>query len=106
MNAITVRVDDDIEKDMPETVRMRVTAEDRGGKKHEVHIVNPLGHELNPLSPADIAAKFTGLTQPRLGAVRAAEALKAWQSIETASDLKAAFDAVAVARAPETGRSR
>ena len=98
MNAITVRVDDDIEKDMPETIRMRVTAQDRKGGTHEVHIVNPKGHEKNPLTPDDISAKFLGLTEPQLGAARAAEALKRWESIESAKDLKAAFDAVAVRR--------
>jgi len=96
MNIITARVDDDIEKDMPKTIRMRVNAKDKAGKSHEVHIVNPPGHEENPLSPADLAAKFTRLIEPRLGKERAAAALKHWQNIASARNVKDAFDAVNV----------
>ena len=96
MNAITARVDDDIEKDMPKTIRMRVNARDKAGKSYEVHIVNPPGHEENPLSSADLAAKFTRLTEPRLGRERAAAALKHWQNIVSAKNVKDAFDAVNV----------
>lgn len=96
MNMITARVDDDIEKDMPKTIRMRINAKDRAGKSYEVHIVNPRGHEDNPLSAADLAAKFTRLCEPRLGKERAAAALKQWQNIAAAANVKDAFDAVDV----------
>ena len=96
MNNITVRVDDEIEKAMPRTVRMRVTAVDRSGKSYVADIVNPPGHEDNPIAPKDLAAKFTRLCEPRLGKQRTAAALEQWQRIETATDLNAAFDAVAV----------
>jgi len=96
MNIITARVDDDIEKDMPKTIRMRVNAKDKAGKSYEVHIVNPPGHEENPLSPADLAAKFTRLIEPRLGKERASAALKQWQNIASAKNVKNAFDAVNV----------
>ena len=97
MNIITARVDDDIEKDMPKTIRMHVNAKDTTGKSYEVHIVNPPGHEENPLSPADLAAKFTRLVEPRLGKERAAAALKHWQNIASAKSVNNAFDAVNVA---------
>lgn len=96
MNIITARVDDDIEKDMPKTMRMRVNAKDKAGKSYEVHIVNPPGHEDNPLSAADLAAKFTRLCEPRLGKARAAAALAQWQNIAAAANVKDAFDAVNV----------
>ena len=52
MNIITVRVDDEIEKEVQRgTIHMRVSAKDRSGKSYEVNIVNPLGHEKNPVSP-------------------------------------------------------
>ncbi|MGZ5117980.1 MAG: MmgE/PrpD family protein [Burkholderiales bacterium] len=99
MNIITARVDDDIEKDMPKTIRMRLNAKDKAGKSYEVHIVNPPGHEDNPLSPADLAAKFTRLCEPRLGKARTAAALKQWQNIASAVNVKDAFDAVDVSAA-------
>src|SRR5690606_35250136 len=40
MNIIKARIDDDIEKGFPNVVRMRVTATDKSGKKHEVEITN------------------------------------------------------------------
>lgn len=96
MNIITARVDDDIEKDMPKTIRMRVNAKDRAGKSYEVHIVNPPGHEDNPLSASDLAAKFTRLCEPRLGKARTAAALAQWQNIARAPNVKDAFDSVNV----------
>jgi len=96
MNMITARVDDDIEKDMPKTIRMRINAKDKAGKSYEVHIVNPRGHEENPLSSADLAAKFTRLCEPRLGKARTAAALERWQNIATAANVKDALDAVDV----------
>jgi 2-methylcitrate dehydratase len=96
MNMITARVDDDIEKDMPKTIRMRINAKDKAGKSYDVHIVNPRGHEENPLSSADLAAKFTRLCEPKLGKARTAAALKQWQNIATVANVKDAFDAVDV----------
>jgi len=96
MNAIKVRVDEGIEKDMPRIVRMRIDAVDRSGKSYVAESVNPPGHEDNPLSADDLAAKFTRLCEPRLGAQRTAAALALWQRLEEVTDLNRAFDAVAV----------
>jgi 2-methylcitrate dehydratase len=97
MNSITVRADDEIEKEVQQgTVHVRLNAKDRAGKSYEINIVNPVGHEKNPLTPKQLAAKFKRLCDPRLGKRRATAALKLWQSIETAADLKPAFDAVNV----------
>jgi 2-methylcitrate dehydratase len=96
MNIITARVDDEIEKDMPRVVRMRVTAKDRSGKSYDVHIVNPPGHEDNPLSAADLAAKFMRQCEPRLGSARAEAALSTWRSIDNVLDVSDAFDAVEI----------
>jgi 2-methylcitrate dehydratase PrpD len=73
---------------------MRVTAKDRSGKSYDVHIVNPPGHEDNPLSAADLAAKFMRQCEPRLGSERAEAALSTWRSIDNVLDVSDAFDAV------------
>ena len=96
MNIITARVDDDIEKDMPKTIRMRVNAKDKAGKSYEVHIVNPPGHEDNPLSVGRPRGEIHAAVEPRLGKERAAAALKQWQNIASAANVKDAFDAVNV----------
>ena len=93
MNRITVRVNEEFEKDFPRVVHMRVTAKDRAGKSCQAYIVNPLGHEDNPVSEGELATKFLRLAEPRLGATGAAAALAQWQNIEKASDVIEAFEA-------------
>jgi 2-methylcitrate dehydratase len=96
MNRVTVRINDDFEKDFPRVVRMRVTAKDHAGKSFQAYVVNPLGHEDNPVSAAELATKFIRLCEPRLGEARAAAALKQWQQIEKAENVRSAFDALVV----------
>ena len=96
MDRVTVRINDEFEKDFPRIVRMRVTATDRAGTSHQVYIVNPLGHEDNPVSAAELAAKVMRLCEPRLGEARAASALKQWQNIDALTDVKPAFDAIVI----------
>jgi 2-methylcitrate dehydratase len=101
MNRVTVRVNDEFEKDFPRIVRMRVTATDHSGKSYQAYIVNPLGHEDNPVSAAELAAKVMRLCEPRLGEARAASALKQWQNIDALADVKPAFDAIVVEDEPK-----
>lgn len=103
MNCIEVRVDDGIEQEVQRgIIHLRVLAKDRSGKTHEIDIVNPPGHDQNPFTAKDLAAKFTRLCAPKLGKRRAATALRHWQNIETCADLKPALDALVV-KAGATG---
>ena len=95
MNRVTVRIDDEFEKDFPRVVHMRITAKDRAGRTHQVYVRNPLGHEDNPVSADDLAEKFRRLAVPRLGEERTAAALETWQRIEQLNDVSEAFGAVA-----------
>lgn len=81
---------------MSRTVKMRVSAEDRVGQKYEVNIVDPVGHENNPVSDKDVAAKFVRQCAPRLGEERALSALAEWRTIEDHATVGAAFDAIVV----------
>jgi 2-methylcitrate dehydratase len=86
MNRVAVEEDAEIEAEWPGVIQAKLDAVDRGGKTYHIHIRNPRGHELNPLSPADIEAKFLRLTEPALGRERAAAAFKtAWRTKEAAS---------------------
>jgi 2-methylcitrate dehydratase len=82
MRLVTVRVEDDIEKDFPETIRMRLRGVDELGEVHDIEVVNPLGHEKNPVSDSDLYEKFRRLCLPRLGAAGADRAAAAWRAIE------------------------
>jgi len=97
MNRIKVRADAEIEKEVQQgTVHIRLCASDRSGKSYEVNIINPIGHEKNPFTPKDLEAKFRRLCEPRLGKRRTTRALQLWQALDTAEDLKPAFDALVV----------
>lgn len=104
MNLVKVRVNEEFEKDFPRTVRMRVTAKDRAGRSYEVNIVNPLGHEDNPVSAKELATKFVRQCEPRLGGRRTADALGQWQRIEEQTDVNEAFDAIVVEGRGESAR--
>jgi 2-methylcitrate dehydratase len=102
MNIVTVGIDEQYEKEFPRVVSMRVTAKDKSGRSYEVKVVNPLGHEDNPVSAKDLAEKFTRLAEPRIGRQRAAAALREWERIEKAPSVASALDAVVVTEAAGT----
>jgi 2-methylcitrate dehydratase len=81
MNKVKVEVAEDIEAVFPQEVRMRVAATETTGTQHEIVIVNPLGHELNPASRAEIDAKFVRQCEPVLGEARTRLALQQWWSV-------------------------
>jgi 2-methylcitrate dehydratase len=99
MNRVSVRIDDAFEKQFPRVVSMRVTVKDRSGKSHQASIVNPLGHEDNPVSAKDLGDKFMRLCEPRLGRDGANRALEQWSNLERMADVGSAFDALAVREA-------
>jgi 2-methylcitrate dehydratase len=98
MKRIKVRVNEDFEKDFPRKVRMRITITDRAGRSHQAYVENPLGHEDNPVSARELATKFQRLCEPRLGKDATAAALARWETIESAPDVRPAFDALIVGR--------
>lgn len=102
MAKIHVAQDDEIEALWPSTVMMRVKALDSAGTEHLVEIVNPLGHERNPMSDSDVQEKFLALVSPVLGANRAREALERWWSITTLTDVSGAFESIELG--PDTTR--
>jgi 2-methylcitrate dehydratase len=82
MNRVTVAVDDEIERDFPAVVRMRMRATDVAGNTHDIEVVNPLGHEANPVSSAELAMKFRRLCTGTLSPEAIDTALAMWWSIE------------------------
>jgi 2-methylcitrate dehydratase len=96
MNKVKVHVDEKFEKEFPRVVSMRLVAIDHDGKSYESVVVNPLGHEDNPVSSADLATKFMRLCETRLGKEKASAALAKWQAIETSENVKREFDLLTV----------
>ena len=80
--------------EFPDIAQARLDAVDRDGKTYHVHVRDPLGHYLNPLSAEDIENKFKLLAEPALGPDKAAAAFDlAWRTREADSFL-AVLDAM------------
>lgn len=94
MKIISVRVDDEMNSQFPHTIQMRAVATDKIGKEHDVHIINPVGHESNPLSAYDLAQKFDRLCTPVLGALRARQARKFWGELKAEQSIDEGFDLI------------
>jgi 2-methylcitrate dehydratase len=82
MERITIAVDEEIDRVYPDTIRTRLLATDTAGGTYEVEITDPLGHEKNPMRPADIDAKFRRLAASLLDAEQLDEALRTWWRCE------------------------
>lgn len=86
MNRVSVEEDKAITAEWPGVIQAKVDAVDRSGKTYHVHIKNPRGHELNPLTAEEIELKFMRLTEPALGRDGAASAFNAaWRTKEVES---------------------
>ncbi|MHB8908521.1 MAG: hypothetical protein ACYDAA_06535 [Syntrophales bacterium] len=86
MSRVSVEEDAAIEAEWPGVIQAKLDAVDRNGKTYHIHIRNPRGHELNPLTPGDIEMKFLRLAEPALGRDGAAAAFKAaWRTREAES---------------------
>ena len=94
MARITVVADEEFSKQFPASVPIRVTAVSVAGRRETIEMSNPLGHDKNPMSDADIEAKFHGLVDPLLGARQAESALGRLWSIDAATSLTPALDAL------------
>jgi 2-methylcitrate dehydratase len=65
----------------------RVTVTEAGGRETTAQVVLPRGHPLNPMTRADIEAKFLRLTRRHLGEGRARETLARLWNLEKERDL-------------------
>jgi len=106
MAKIRVIQDDEIEALWPSTVAMRVEATDSAGKVHSIEVVNPLGHEDNPMQDSDVRAKFMSLAAPVLGEKRALDALETWWRVEELQHLNEAFDSIVISPRMSMGTSQ
>ncbi len=92
MRKITAHTDDDIETRFPEAVVMRVQARSRDGAVHDIEIVNPRGHQDNPVTDDEAAEKFVRLLEPKYGSQRTKVVLDAWRNIQSFDNVADAHD--------------
>jgi 2-methylcitrate dehydratase len=88
MNKVIIEGDAAIDAEWPGIIQARLDAVDRDGKTYRVHVRNPRGHHLNPMTAEEIENKFKQLTEPALGHDGAAFAFAlAWRTREAGSFL-------------------
>lgn len=83
MRATSISVD----ATLPRGVSCRMTVTMKDGKKFTAQVDYPKGSIQNPMSDAEIRAKFDSLAQPVLGAARAARVAAMVQDIERCGDV-------------------
>ncbi|MBI3968468.1 MAG: MmgE/PrpD family protein [Chloroflexi bacterium] len=92
MAKIKVRQDDAVESAWPKSIVMRAEATTTSGEHYSFEVVNPLGHEANPMKDEDTDAKLHAVADPVFGPDRAATVLAHWHSLPDLADLTPALD--------------
>ena len=94
---ITIRQDADIERDFPDKFRCRVTFTLRDGTTRSAGLDYPRGHHADPMSDAEVEAKFRSLAATRLSPPRIDALLGALWTIEQADGPSGIFKFVTAA---------
>jgi 2-methylcitrate dehydratase len=102
MRRITVRIGEDAEKLYPDDVLVRFLVTDVDGGHSAVEVLNPPGHEKNPMTPAQVTEKFERLVAPHVGGERARAAAGFWTQVNSAADLRHGFELLALAAIKES----
>ena len=87
MAKVKMRSDAGLENFYPEGAPARVTIRTKDGKTHSKEVIYPRGHAKNPLSDADVLAKFHELTALRLNEAQRASVLETLQQLERVDDV-------------------
>jgi 2-methylcitrate dehydratase PrpD len=82
-NKVQATVDDSIDE-----AAVHVTAHLKDGRRVQVHVEHAIGSLQNPLTDAQLEAKFTQLVDPVLGAVRSQEITKACRQLGGLADVR------------------
>lgn len=92
-----VRPEPELDKVYPEGgIPNQVTVKTKAGKTYTSRVDAPSGHALNPMSDADVEAKFRQLALPLLGSSGCDDALAVLWSIDSLEDLTPIFELMVV----------
>jgi len=96
MSKMTVRHDGSARPGDPSRVGICVILSGNKAARLEVSAEDPLGHERNSMTEAQVAEKFRRLAGPLLGATRAEEALALWSGIAAGDSMTPQLDSLVV----------
>ncbi|MFO0926321.1 MAG: MmgE/PrpD family protein [Gemmataceae bacterium] len=80
---VRVHRDAELTRRYPAGIPNRVVVTLRDGSRHVREVEHPCGHAGNPMSDAEVEAKFRRLVEPRLGSAKADALLGACRTLET-----------------------
>jgi 2-methylcitrate dehydratase PrpD len=89
MAAVTLRDGAEFTEAFPARRGARVTAVEHTGRRHEVSVPDRRGDPANPLTPAQLDAKFTGLVAEVFGSARASAIAEDLRAIADLPDVRA-----------------
>jgi 2-methylcitrate dehydratase len=84
---VEVRVDPGFSDAYPQLLSVKLDIATKGGGRFVKQIDLPKGHARNPLTDAEVEAKFRRLSEPRLGKARADAALQHLWQLEEVDDI-------------------
>ena len=87
MAKVKVRSDGRLTALYPEAAPARVSLRTKAGQTHSAEVLYPRGHAKNPLSDADVLAKFHELTAARLNQTQRASVLDSLGQLERVADV-------------------
>lgn len=93
---VSMSDDENYTNKWPDPMSCRIEITHRSGETLSHHAVNPKGHPSNPMSDAEINAKFLDLARGVLKPAQAAEALRVLWHVEELDRVAMIFDAVRV----------
>jgi 2-methylcitrate dehydratase len=93
---ITIREADDINRDFPAKLRCRVEMTTNNGATVSAGVDYPHGHHLDPMSDAEVEAKFRDLASRKLSPAKVDAALAALWAFDQAASADAIFAAVRI----------
>ncbi len=96
MDRIEIHEDPELTKRVPAHMPCRMTIETRAGETLVAEIDYPRGHWRNPMSDAELEAKFIGLATPLISAASAQRAISALWQLDRIDNFDDIFDAVHV----------
>ena len=98
LKKLTMEEDSYYTQEFPRTFHCCIEVTDKSGHKRVKHLTNPKGHPANPMSDAEIEAKFFKLTSKTLSPRQARTALELLWHLEDIEDVASIFNVILVSK--------
>ena len=91
---MTVHEDEEFTRRYPKEFNSRIDVTNRSGESYTAHTTYPKGHRCNPMSDAEVEAKFRNLSSGTLSSAQCDRVLEIAWSLDSSPDLNELFDSL------------